>query len=650
METDRMKELVDKLNEYAYSYYVLDKPTVSDAEYDELYDKLLDLENKTGIVLPSSPTKRVGDTVLDTFTKVEHKVKLFSLDKCKSFEALSAFVNDVKKKAQKASFTLEYKFDGLTIVCTYKNGFFVSAATRGNGSVGEDVSAQVRTIKSVPLEIPFKGELIVQGEGMITNENLKKYNEKYPNEQLKNARNAVSGAIRNLDSKETAKRNLDWFCYNVCYADGKTFETQVEMFEFLKQNNFKIGKFLKVFTKDEDILTEIEKVDKQKSNLDILIDGMVVKLNEVKYRDEFGFTSKFPKWAMAYKFAPQELSTILKEVKWQVGRTGKITPIAIIEPVVLAGATVNRATLNNYGDIERKNVSIGSRVFIRRSNEVIPEIIGLAEKLDNSIEIEEPNVCPCCKTPLVKIGALLFCPNTYGCKEQIVNRISHFASRDAMNIDGFSEMSASLLYDKLNVKDVADLYYITREQLIGLPSFLDKKIDNFLNSIENSKKVNLANFIYALSIGSVGKKTAKDIAKNFKNLDNISNAKVEELCEIRDIGEIVAKSIYDYFNNIQNQQMIERLFNAGVCIVQEEENKSDIFKGMTFVLTGTLYDFTRTQASELIEKNGGQTSSSVSKNTSYVLAGIDAGSKLVKAQSLNIKVLNEDEFKNMLKL
>ncbi|MBO5884516.1 MAG: NAD-dependent DNA ligase LigA, partial [Clostridia bacterium] len=392
-----MEQLVELLNKYAYEYYVLDNPTVSDGEYDKLYDRLVALEKETGVVLPQSPTQRVGDTVLDGFEKVSHKVRLYSLDKCQSTTELESWVNSVKEKEPNANFTLEYKFDGLTVVCTYKNGIFVSAATRGNGSVGEDVTNQVKTIKSVPLTIDFKGELIVQGEGMITLSNLKKFNDKYPQESLKNARNAVSGAIRNLDAKQTAKRNLDWFCYNVCYAEDKSFKTQEEMMEFLKSNKFKVSPY-KVFDSAKDIIAEVEKVDKEKSSLDILIDGMVLKLNQTNLRDDFGYTSKFPKWAVAFKFAPQELSTLLKNVVWQVGRTGKITPIAEIEPVELAGATVNRATLNNYGDIERKNVEIGSRVFVRRSNEVIPEILGVAEHFDSSIKIEKPTHCPCCNS------------------------------------------------------------------------------------------------------------------------------------------------------------------------------------------------------------------------------------------------------------
>ncbi len=648
---EEMKQLVEKLNDYAYRYYVLDAPVISDAEYDKLYDKLVALEKQTGVILPNSPTQRVGDTVLSNFKKVTHEVRLYSLDKCQSKEQLLAWMNDVCEKENDVDFTLEYKFDGLTIVCSYENGLLQSCATRGNGIVGEDVTLQVKTIKSVPLKVNFKGKLIVQGEGMITLSNLKKFNQKYPDEALKNARNAVSGAIRNLDPKETAKRNLDWFCYNVLYAESKTFSSQIEMFEFLKQNGFLISPY-KHFKNAQDILDEIDKVDKQKSSLDILIDGMVVKINSMKLRDEFGYTSKFPKWAMAYKFEAQELSTILKDVIWQVGRTGKVTPIAIIEPVNLSGATIYRATLNNYMDILRKNISIGSRVFIRRSNEVIPEITGLAEKLEGSVDIKKPIYCPSCGTKLVHIGALDFCPNTDACPEQIVDRLTHFASRNAMDIEGFRDSTSKLLYDTGLVKDVGDLYSLTEQDLLKLPLFKQKKASNLLSAIEKSKDVELSNFIYALGILNVGTKTAKDISKYFRTLDDLKNATVEELAKIRDIGDVVAKSIVDYFSNEKNLKLIDKLLSAGIKIKNSTQSgKSEgIFAGKTFVLTGTLESFTRSEATALIEQNGGQTSSSVSKNTDYVLAGSEAGSKLAKAKTLGIEVMDEQTFKKLLKI
>ena len=420
------------------------------------------------------------------------------------------------------------------------------------------------------------------------------------------------------------------------------------MFEFLKQNHFKVSPY-KVVTTFDEIEKEINRVDKEKSSLDILIDGMVLKLDDVPSRDEFGYTAKFPKWAMAYKFAPQELSTILKNVVWQVGRTGKITPIAEIEPVVLAGAQVMRATLNNYGDIERKNVEIGARVFVRRSNEVIPEIMGLAERLPNSKKIEKPIYCPCCHTKLIQIGALLFCPNTYGCKEQVVDRLAHFSSRDAMNIEGFSEQTADLIYDKLNVRTFADLYRLKYENLVNLPSFKDKKAINLINSINKSKNVNFENFILVLGISNMGKKTAKDVTKYYPTLEDLKNAKVEDLSNIHDIGDIVANSVVQYFKDEKNLQIIDELISLGVNIIYNTTKVGDLLQGKTFVLTGTLEKYSRSDATKIIEDLGGKTSTSVSKKTSYVLAGSDPGSKLTKAQMLGITILTEQEFDELIK-
>lgn len=645
---DRMNWLVEELNKHCYNYYVLDNPTISDADFDKLYDELLGLEKESGVVLDNSPTKRVGGQVLEGFVKRTHKFRMYSLDKCRSFEDLTNFINDIKKVEKNATFTLGYKYDGLTIVISYKNGLYESATTRGNGFVGEDVTEQVKTIKSVPLKINFKGELIVSGEGMITNKNLEKYN-KSSNEPLKNARNAVSGAIRNLDPKETAKRNLDFYCYNVVYAEGKSFKTQVEMNEFIKSNNFLGEPYSMVLSSAEEICKEIEKVDKIKTDLGILIDGMVVKLNEIPLRDEFGYTSKFPKWAMAYKFEAQEVTSILQNVTWQVGRTGKVTPIAEIEPVELAGATVKRATLNNYGDILRKQIQINARVFVRRSNEVIPEILGLAELLPDSKKIEKPSVCPCCKTELVEKGALLFCPNRKGCKEQVVDRLTHFSSRDAMNIEGLSDQTCLQLYNTLGIYEPSELYSLTKENLLKLDKFKEKKAENILKSLEKSKNVTLNNFIYAIGIANVGTKTAKDLSKYFGSLENLRKASIDELSSIRDIGEIVANSIIEFFKDDFNNKMIDDLINVGINIEESKKIQGGVFEGKTFVLTGTLEKLTRLEATDIIEQNGGNVSSSVSKNTSFVLAGENAGSKLEKAKKLGILIISEKEFDEMVK-
>lgn len=640
---ERMKELVDVILMHNRNYYELDNPTISDKEYDKLYDELVDLEKETGVVLSNSPTQRVGGDVLDKFVKKKHDVRLYSMGKVRSFDELRTFFSDMKKHVKNPTFAVEYKFDGLTIVTEYVDGKYVSATTRGNGEIGEDVTEQVRTIKSVPLEIPFKGRLILQGEGMMTNSSFRRYN-RTAEEPLKNPRNGVAGAIRNLDPKETAKRQLDYFCYAVLLSEGKTFKTQEEMHEFIKENGFKTGDFFKVVKTEAEAEDIIGQIDAQKSNLDVMIDGAVVKLNEIAPREEIGYTNKFPKWARAYKFEAEEVSTMLNDVIWQVGRSGKVSPTAILEPVELAGATISRATLNNIEDIRKKNVFLKSRVFIRRSNEVIPEVLGLAEKYDNSEVIEEPKVCPCCQTPLVKKGPLIFCPNHDNCKEQIVARLVHFVEREAFNIEGLSEKTIIQFYDDLGLRHYSDLYKLTKEQLVGLEKFKDKKAENVLKSLEKSKHIELFRFIYGIGISEVGIKTAKDLAKTFKTFENFKNASFEDLVAVEDIGDIIAGNIVEFFKDENNLNEIERLFGVGVVILEESAPKSDRLSGMVFVLTGTLPNYSRSDMTKIIEENGGKTASSVSKNTTYVLAGEEAGSKLDKAKSLGVPILSESEF------
>ena len=640
---EKMKELIKEIEKHNYNYYVLDNPTISDSEYDKLYYSLVDLEKETGVVLPYSPTLRVGDRVLEGFTKKRHEVNLYSLNKVRDFEALEQWVNDMQKETGGTDFAVEYKFDGLNLVIEYNDGLFVSATTRGNGIIGEDVTEQVRTIRTVPLQIKFKGRLIVQGEGMMTNKSFIEYN-KTATEKLKNPRNGVAGAIRNLDVKETAKRKLDFFCYSILLCDGKTFFTQQEMHEFLIENGFQTGDYFKICKDVHEIIHCINEIDVVKNKLDVMIDGMVIKINKVPPREKIGFTAKFPKWAMAYKFEAQEATTLLKSVTWQVGRSGRVTPIAELEPVELAGATIRRATLNNIDDIRRKDVYENARVFVRRSNEVIPEIMGLAEKNENSKKIVEPTVCPSCGSTLIKKGPLLFCPNHLGCKEQVVDRLAHFASRDAFNIEGFSEKTASLVYDKLNVRKVSDIYKITEEDLLKLDSFKEKKSQNIINSIKNSKKIDFSRFLYALGIPEIGNKTAKDLARKFENLDNLGTATKEKLLEVDDIGEVIADNIISFFKDKDNLDEIQNLFNVGVTISGKgSAQTNEKISGKTFVLTGTLTR-PRREIEEMIENLGGKTSSSVSKNTDFVLAGENAGSKLDKARELGVKVINEDEF------
>lgn len=645
---ERMKSLIEEINYHNYNYYSLDNPTISDAEWDKLYDELLTLEKQTGVVFEDSPSKRVGGEILEKFQKYTHKVPYYSLEKSNTYSRLNEWYEDIAQNVPNASFFVEYKYDGLTISITYKNGVLVNASTRGNGLVGEDVTEQVKTIRTVPLKIDYKGELVVQGEGIMKLSELEKYNSTalVP---LKNARNAAAGAIRNLDPKVTKQRNLDVIFYSVNYIEDREFSTQQQMHEFLKQNKFNVNSNVKICSTYKDVENAVHKIDEEKYNLDFLIDGAVIKLNNIKQREIFGFTSKFPKWAIAFKFEAQELSTKLNDVVWQVGRTGKLTPIGLIEPVELAGATVKKATLNNMGDIERKNVKKGSYVFVRRSNEVIPEILGLARDCEDSEKILPPTFCPSCNTKLIEVGANLFCPNYY-CPEQIDDRITHFASRDAMNIEGVSEKTVGQFRENLGVKSIADLYDLTPEQLFTLEGFKDKKVDNYFKQLEKSKSISLQKFIYALGISNIGKKASKDLVKHFKTFEKIKNASVEEISEIYDFGLIMAQNVYDYFREPHNMEILNRLKNAGIKVEDSTTVlNSTKLEGLTFVLTGTLPNLSREQATEIIESHGGKTSSSVSKNTSFVLLGENAGSKLEKAQKLGIKTITEQELLDMVK-
>lgn len=646
---ERMKFLVEKLNKLSYEYYVLDNPTVSDKEYDTLYDELKRLEETTGEVAFNSPTRRVGGEPISGFKKHKHIKRLYSLDKCLTTEELFNFYNKaVKAYNGEPEFTVEYKYDGLTISLTYENGKFVRATTRGNGEIGEDVTAQVLTIKTFPLEIKYKGTVEVQGEAVIRLSTLKKYNET-ATEILKNARNAVAGAIRNLDPKETEKRKPEILFYNVNYIDEDVINSQTECFEFLKDNGFKVYDFLKVCNSFDDIEKNIKIIEVERKNIDFLTDGAVIKINDFKVREELGFTEKFPRWAMAFKFEAEEITTVLKDVIWQVGRTGKLTPLGIVDPVELCGATVKKATLNNYGDILRKDVKIGSRVLIRRSNEVIPEILGATEHYDYSKTVVKPEICPYCNSSLTEIGANIFCTNEK-CKPRVIANLTNFATKDCMNIDGFSEMTATQLHDEYNVFKFSDLYKLNKAELMRLDGFKDKKTDNLLKAIEKSKKVTLDSFIYSLGIDGVGKKTAKDLVKALKTFDNIKNATYEELLTVKDFGEVTAKSVEDYFNNVDNLNEINELFALGVTIIESNENvvENGVFAGQKVVLTGTLKNFKRSEAQKIIEKQGGEVMSSVSKLTTLVLAGEDAGSKLQKATQLNIKIINENEFMQLI--
>lgn len=637
---EEMQKLVEQLNFHAKLYYKNDAPIISDGEYDLLYDELVALEKETGFVLPNSPSRRVGDDIISEFKPYKHSHKLYSLDKAQSIEELRAWYTRTAKTLGSApTLTVEYKFDGLTINLVYEKGELVSAATRGNGEVGEDVTAQVKTIKNVPLTIDYAGRLEVQGEGIMRLSVLKKYNEKNT-EQLKNARNAAAGAIRNLNPKVTSSRKLDVKCYNV-FADG--FLSQEQMNDFLDKQGFETGDYFTVIKNLDNIDEIICEIEKKRPHLDFLIDGIVFKVNDVNLREDLGQTDKFPRWAIAYKFKADEATTIVKDVVWQVSRTSKLNPGAILEPVELAGVTVQHATLNNFADIQKKGVKIGSRVFIRRSNDVIPEILGVAEYFDDDKEIKKPEKCPYCGAPVRCEGAFIYCSNKDSCAPQIVDKITHFASKGAMNIDGFSEKTAELLLNERGVKDYSDLYELTVDSLQNLDGFAELKTKNILASIEKSKSAKLSNFIYALGIKNIGKKASKQLEKAFKNFDNLKDATVEQIVELEDFGDITAQSIVDYFSDSNNLEQIQKLFDLGVKLIEEDE-KSGVLSGKNVVLTGSLPTLKRSQAENLIVENGGAVSSAVSKNVNLVIAGDEAGSKLEKAQKLGIEIIDEADF------
>ena len=645
---NRQRELVDILNKWAHEYYVLDNPTVSDKEYDALYDELRRLEEMSGEVYPDSPTRRVGGEPIKGFEKHTHIARLFSLDKAVSMDELNAFLTRVQKLSggKPSDYTVEYKFDGLTVCLTYDKGEFVRATTRGNGTVGEDVTAQVLTIRSFPLKIAYQGTLEVRGEAVIRLSVLDAYNQTAA-EPLKNARNAVAGAIRNLDPKVTESRKPDIYFYDVNYTSDGAPMSQTNAHNFLIEQGFKVFPYFRVCHTKEDVERAIAEIEQERKTLDVLTDGAVIKLNDAELREELGFTDKFPRWALAYKFEAEEVTTLLKEVVWQVGRTGKLTPLAILDPVELGGATVARATLNNYGDILRKDVKIGSRVLVRRSNEVIPEILGATEHFAHSEAVKKPTVCPACGSALVENGAHLFCPNRL-CTPRIVAMLDHYASKNAMNIDGFSESTAQMLVERKNMVKFSDLYRLTADDLAALDGFKDKKITNLLTAIEKSKTPTMDAFIYAIGIGGVGRVAAKDLAARFKNMDNLKGATLDDLLALENVGDITAKAILDYFQDEDNLAELTALTEVGVTPVWSDEKKEGIFSGQSVVLTGTLSSFKRSEAQKLIEERGGVCQSSVTAKTTLVLAGEEAGSKLAKAQKLGIKIIDEAEFKEML--
>lgn len=655
--SERMKELVSRLNEYARAYYVYDAPTISDGEYDTLFDELLRLEKEEGAVLPDSPTRRVGGEPLSEFTQHRHLQRLWSLDKVRTKGELADWSARAEKlrgeynashetQLPPITYALEYKFDGLTVNLTYENGLLTQAATRGNGVVGEEILPQVRTIRSVPLTIPFLGRMECQGECFMRLSVLDKLN-RSGEEQLKNARNAAAGALRNLDPAVTAKRNLDVCCYSVGFLEGAALSAYGETIAFLKENGLPVSEFMRIYPDIQSVYEGIAQAEARRDQLDFLIDGMVVKICDGATREALGATDRFPRWAIAFKFAAEEATTILRDVTWEVGRTGKLTPRAYLEPVELAGATIRHATLNNYDDILRKRVRIGSRVFIRRSNDVIPEITGVAEEEETGRPIEKPSRCPACGAHVEHRGVHLYCTNSLSCPPQITARLAHYASREAMDINAFSEKTAAQLVETMQLRSIPDLYDLTASDFMALEGFKNKKTGNLLAAIESSKHCTLGAFLFAIGIPNVGSKTARDLALAFGCLERVRSASLEELTAIPDVGEIVAQSVIDFFADSSIADQIDRLLAHGVTPMGEEQPaENSPVSGKTIVVTGAMERMGRSEMEGLIEKLGGKASSSVSKKTNLVVAGPGAGSKLDKARELGVPVMTEVDFFN----
>lgn len=659
-DLQRMRELIDKLNEASRRYYDQNESDISDDEWDAMYAELRGLEEKTGERMADSPTRRVGGAVMEGFEQHRHIARLWSMDKAQSEEEILAWAQRCEKQTNDAgglpknSYCVEYKLDGLTVNLTYDGGKLVQAATRGNGEIGEAILPQAMTIRTIPLTISFTGRMEVQGEGIMRLSELKKYNETAA-EPLKNARNAAAGALRNLDPQVTASRHLDAFFYQIGYIEGKSFETQQDMLAFMKENGLNISPFVRPAQTIEEALKAVHEIEQKRETLDFLIDGATIKITDMRTREVLGTTDKFPRWSIAFKFPAQETVTKLLKITWEVGRTGKLTPLAHLSPVDICGVTVKRATLNNYDDICRKRVRIGSEVWVRRSNDVIPEIMGVVwdgEGEAPETDIQPPTVCPACGGELVKLredGVHLFCLNRTSCRPQAIARMAHFASRQGMDIETFSTRTAGLFYDELGVRSAADLYHLDREKLVALKGFGEKKAEKLFAELEKSKDCELDAFLFAIGIPNIGKKTAYDLMAHFGTLEALMGASEQELVDIEDVGGIVAASITEYFADEENRRFVNRLLEAGVRPqMHAQQDAGTLFEGMTFVLTGTLPTLSRAQAQEMIRKNGGKATGSVSKKTSIVLAGESAGSKLDKARELGVRIIDEAQFLQMI--
>lgn len=656
-----INELIDKINYHNEKYYNEDSPEISDMEYDNLVKELIKLEEQyPQFKKIDSPTNRVGGKALEKFNQITHKIPMLSLSNAYSESDLKDFDKRVKDMVNgDVEYVVEFKIDGLSVGLTYNNEEFQYGATRGNGIVGEDITQNLMTIKSIPLKIKDGGEIVVRGEVYISKENFNKVNEKQEEQGLQifaNPRNLAAGSLRQLDSKLTAKRPLDIFIFNLEHAQNHNFKSHSESLKFLKDLGFSVSPNYKVCKSIEEVIAHIEYWTENRSTLGFEIDGMVIKVNNLEQREAMGYTAKSPRWAIAYKFPAEKKKTKIIDIIVEVGRTGTITPTAVLEPVRLAGTSVSRATLHNEDYIREKDIKINDTVIVQKAGDIIPQVLEVVkeERTGDEVDFNMPNICPVCSEPTVRLEgeAAVKCINI-SCPAQIRRGIIHFASREAMNIDGLGESIITLLLNENIIKDISDLYTINKEDIVSLERMGEKSATNLINAINKSKENDLWRLINGLGIKFIGTKGAKILANSFKDIDKIMDATSSELVNLEEFGETMANSVVQFFKEEKNIKVIEKLKECGLntkAIENENDNINKVFEGMKIVLTGTLPTLKRNDAKEMIESRGGKATSSVSKSTSFVLAGEEAGSKLTKANELGIKVIDEDTFIEICKL
>lgn len=666
MEKQFYLTLVEQIKEYDYQYYTLDNPSVSDKTYDDSYEllKKLEEEHPEWKVL-NSPTERVGGEVLSSLPSKEHTTPLLSLDKVK-FNETEKLYGKLLDKAGITEYILEWKFDGLTIVLRYEKGYLVEARTRGDGDIGEVVTDQIKTIKSIPLQIPFKGIVEVHGEAVLTLSGFNLYNEKQVEllnkeveklgenanlsslknkfKTIKNVRNGAAGSIRQLDPKISAKRPLDAYFYNINYIEDDSIHSQTDIIDFLKTNKFKVSSDITVARTYDEIVDQIQIFTEKRSKLDFEVDGITIKVNDYKIRKELGYTSEYPKYAIAYKFEAVEEITILLDVTWQVGRTGRVSPVGWVEPVEIGGTTVRKATLNNLAVMIVKNISVGCNVILKRAGDVIPEIMGAVEGSEGE-KVDIPTHCPSCGSELVTKWPFLYCINHQNCPAQQLKKWVHYGSRDALDINTFSDKTAEKLNDAGLLNSLPDLYRMHKSEISQIEGLGEKSAEKLLAAIEESKDCAWSKFLYAIGISEVGNGTSKRLANVFQNWEQLKQATIQELLDVDDVGEKTAPLIYEWVNNPLNQHLVEELFELGVSPVHKESEKvGSNLEGKTIVVTGKFSIVPRKEIEKLVVENGGKVGKSISRNTDFLVAGEKAGSKLKNAENLDVDILTEQEF------